>query len=157
MKVEHKIVELDHEDLVNLLSTATYGDNSFDIFVPEEFRELKKCGDDDTWEGRLANVLLNGGKIDIVDKVDDELYEEDVESFHSDNPKFHHLEEYKDSWEDQNLYFPCYRIGYEDILNACASEQGYPYAKELLEDEEGDFYTAWNLLQIILFGEVVYG
>lgn len=29
--------------------------------------------------------------------------------------------------------------------------------KEILVDETGDFYTAYNLMQMILFEELIYG
>lgn len=65
--------------------------------------------------------------------------------------KVHHLEEYN------GYYHPAYRVGLEEILEGCSTDEGYEYAKELFLDEDGDFFTAYNLLQIIIFGEVVYG
>lgn len=149
MKVEYKITELDHENLVDFLSTATYGDNTFEIFIPEEFKELRDQGEGDCWEDKLANVLLAGGKLDIVDRDDDEITHDEVATFH-------HLEKYTDGFENF-VYYPAYRIGLEDIIKAAQTDEGYRYAKELWIDEMGDFYTAWNLLQLVIFGEVVYG
>ena len=157
MKVEYKITELDHENLVDFLSTATYGDNTFEIFTPEEFKELRDQGEGDCWEDKLANVLLAGGKLDIVDRGDDEIMPDEVANFQPLYPKhFHHLEKYTDGFENC-VYYPVYRIGLEDIIEAAQTDEGYRYAKELWIDEMGDFYTAWNLLQLVIFGEVVYG
>ena len=157
MKTEFKVKELTHEELVDFISTATYGDNSFEILVPEEYAHLKKQGPCDCWEDKIANVLENGGKIDVVD-CEDDGYEEGEQQLFQNNayPLKHHLEKYE-SYDGDVLYRPTYRIGLDDILNAFSTEEGYGYAKELLVDEEGDFYTAWNLLQLVIFGEVVYG
>lgn len=148
MKTEIKVTQLTKDDLCNIISTATYGDNSFDILVPDEYQKLKTLGgnEDDCWEDKLANVLLNGGKIDIVD-MGDEYGDADVRL----EPKVHHLEEYNE------CYYPAYRVGLEEFLEGCSTDEGYEYAKELLIDEDGDFFTAYNLIQIIIFGEVVYG
>ena len=148
MKTEIIVTKLTKDDLSNIISTATYGDDSFDILVPDEYKELKTRGgnENDCWEDKLANVLLSGGKIDIVDMEDE--YDDAGARL---EPKVHHLEEYDE------CYYPAYRVGLEDFLEGCSTEEGYGYAKELLVDEEGDFYTASNLIQIIIFGEVVYG
>lgn len=148
MERENKITQLTKDELSSLISTATYGDNTFDILVPKEYRELKTLGgnEDDCWEDELANVLLNGGKIDIIDMEDE--YDDANARVES---KVHHLEEYN------GYYHPAYRVGLEEILEGCSTDEGYEYAKELFLDEDGDFFTAYNLLQIIIFGEVIYG
>lgn len=148
MEREIKITQLTKDELSNLISTATYGDNSFDILVPKEYLELKTLGgnEDDCWEDELTNVLLNGGKIDIIDMEDE--YDDANARVES---KVHHLEEYN------GYYHPAYRVGLEEILEGCSTDEGCEYAKELFLDEDGDFFTAYNLLQIIIFGEVVYG
>lgn len=154
---EIKFTELSHDDLVDILSTATYGDESLDIRVPRKCKDFYEELDEDAcWEDRLANVLEKGGYLVIYDN---------------------NSEEPKDGWTcEGNVGLECvwkefktwnteeqgewghvgYRVYLKDILNGCSTEQGYKFAKKLLIDEDGDFYTAYNLMQIILFGELVY-
>ena len=102
-------------------------------------------------------AALEETKLDIVDRGDDEIMPDEVATFQPFYPKhFHHLEKYTDGFEN-SVYYPVYRIGLEDIIEAAQTDEGYRYAKELWIDEMGDFYTAWNLLQLVIFGEVVYG
>ena len=72
MKFEVKIINLSKEEITNLLSTALYGspwwkvDNSTD--------EYKKAHGD-TIEETLADILLKGQKVILIDMEEDEPYE----------------------------------------------------------------------------------
>lgn len=130
METKIRVTSLTHDELVDFLSTALYGCDNFEVEVaqagpgPELYEECKKkMGDAFCWEDGLAEVLLGGGCLEVIDLYDgDEMY----------------------------------YIDYTNILNGFSTPEGYKYAEELF-DGDGDFFTAWNLLQIIIFGEVIYG
>ena len=50
-----------------------------------------------------------------------------------------------------------YYVTLDHIKSAVGSSEGLPYAIEVLVNENGDMYDAWNILQIAMFGEVIYG
>lgn len=139
MTYEIKNIQLSHDDLVNLLSTALYGcsfleaDYNHEDYdaVPEDKRE------GDCYEDKMADILLNGGHITIVD------YYAEGEVYNTGTLD-----------EDEN---GVYEVNLNDIIYGIEKTDGFPYAEELFIKEEGDYYTANNLLQIIMFGDVIYG
>ena len=59
-------------------------------------------------------------------------------------------------WKEWYQTTVCYEIGLQEILNGLSK----PEANDDLQDfinENGDMWTAYNLWQIIAFGEVIYG
>lgn len=137
-----KCTSLDHGDLVNILSTALYGcgylsadyDRNAYLAIPKEKRNNGDC-----FEDKLADMLLNGNTIEITD-----LYAEgegygDLQHIVLD--------------DDTCLY----HLDLQHLIDACSTSEGSQLAIELLISEDGDYYTANNLLQIALFGEVIYG
>lgn len=145
MKTKIKVTELSHDDLVNLFSTALYGCDYLCVdYDSEQWNNLKgKYEDMDIcFEDKLAALLLAGCTIDIYDGyAEGKIYSGLGE-----------LIENEDGEEEAR-----YRISIYDILAACSTTEGYKYAHELFEEESGDYWTANNLLQIAMFGEVVYG
>lgn len=152
MKTTIKVTELSHEDLVDFLSTALYGcdylrvhyDRKFYDSLPEE----KKSGN--CFEDYLADVLLGGGYIELTDiESDGELYKvrgvpcKVIKEESPYNPN--------ESYEVSQ-----YKVNLKAILRACSTERGYQLITETLSGE-GDYFTANNLLQIVMFGEEVYG
>ena len=89
------------------------------------------------YEDKLAAILENGGTIAAIDVEEYEYGDYDGEEPTKEN----HV----------------YPITMQTLLDACSTEEGYSYAKRLLVDEEGDLYDAWNIIQIAMFGEVIYG
>ena len=146
MKTKIQVIELTHEEIVNIFSTANYNNSSLELSYADSMddlaREVKKKwndthGDTMCYEDKLAAILENGGTIAAID-----------------------AEEYK--YRDYNGEEPTkenhvYPITMQTLLDACSTEEGYSYAKRLLVDEEGDLYDAWNIIQIAMFGEVIYG
>ena len=67
MKTEIKVTNIEHEELVDLLSTALYGSTWFDASYDKKVYEslTKKTGE--CFEDKLADMLLNGHKIAIID------------------------------------------------------------------------------------------
>lgn len=148
----HTLTGLTQDQLVNLLSTALTGNNALAIdYDPEN--EFSKKGD--YIEDSAALTLLNGGFIILTD-----LYAEDEEDTQG---------EYTDTtfWND---YWNAisYPITYKDILDRlnkilAKGDDNSKWCHKLLaalEDEDGcdfDFFDGWNLVQFIMFGDVIYG
>lgn len=145
MKANINITELSHEDLVNILSGALYGSTwllaDYDRDLLAEIPAHKKEGV--CFEDHLADMLLNGYCIYLLDGyAEGEVYLKegrDPETIYID--------------DDGNALYP---IVLQDILSACSSEKGYKLLAEILSGE-GDYFTANNLLQIAMFGEIIYG
>jgi len=152
MKIRITVTELSHEDLVNILSTALYGCDYLQVDYDREFwksiPEDKKSGD--SYEDHLADILLNGGAIELTDiESDGELYKtRGVPS---------RVEKEISPYNPNELYeVGVYTLRLKAILKACSSERGYKLLTETLSGE-GDYFTANNLLQIAMFGEEIYG
>lgn len=149
-----KINSLTHEDLSDFLSTALYGseflsadyDADFYESIPEEQRN-GNC-----FEDKLADVLLNDGTIYIYDTyAEGETYGE--------NPKRYLTDDGEDA---------VYPITLKEIINGlekCANGtyKGQGENKYLCEcfhnlaTDDYDQVDAENLMQIILFNELIYG
>ena len=144
MNTEIIVTSLEHEELVDILSTALYGCNYLSVDLDDEFYnnipEEERIGD--CYEDKAADTLLHGGYLQIVDyEADGELY---TKRSHKKGPYLDKV--------GRGVYY----ITLEDILWACSSERGYKLLTETLSGE-GDYFTANNLLQIAMFGEEIYG
>lgn len=169
MKLKTIITELTHEDLVNLLCTATYGNESaVKIFVPDEFRGLMDKGPGSSVEDAWANVLLQGGQLDFVDIYDQSESEEESKLNRYGEQGVNWLntqfKEYKHTlycfgapFRTSSVYYTAYRFSLFTLLNGLSCEEAQPYIQEMFVQENGDLYTAYNLMQIAIFGEIIYG
>ena len=146
MKTKIQVIELTHEEIVNIFSTASYDNYLLELSYADSMddlaREVKKKwnethGDTMCYEDKLAAILENGGTIVAVDKG-----EYEYGSYEGEEPN-----------KDKGIH----PLTLKKLLDACSTTEGYKYAKTLLVDEDGDFYDAWNIIQIAMFGEVVYG
>lgn len=146
MKTKIKVIELTHEEIVNIFSTANYNNISLELSYADSMddlaREVKKKwndthGDTMCYEDKLAAILENGGTIAAIDAEEYKYRDYDGEEPTKEN----HV----------------YPITMQTLLDACSTTEGYSYTKRLLVDEEGDLYDAWNIIQIAMFGEVIYG
>lgn len=154
MEFEFKITKLTHDDLVNFFSTALYGNNAYYTDWDEKFDSFKKSGKGECFEDHIANILLNGGEIMISDlKADDE-----DEWYNGANHKTSVETIHMDTWQGERTYrVPTYHINLNDIYKAFGNEEACDYVRELFVEENGDVWTADSLMQILLFGEIVYG
>lgn len=143
MKTKTTIVEITHEDLVDLFSTATYG-SSWLIIQARCCWDLAKDGDcrEDVW----AKVLLAGKKIVVWDE-----YAEGV--------VYGSLSHEIDSDDESVGYF----ITLEDIktgIQKCLdSDTEYlrDCANDLIKgDGSLDLPEAEAIMQVIMFGEYIY-
>lgn len=139
MKTQIKVTELEHEELVDLLSTALYDSSWFgagyDHKVYDELPE--KHGD--CFEDALADMLLAGHKIEITD------YEAEGEKYSNKFVKF-----------DGEYESAVYEVGLSDFLKVASTKRGYQLLEQVLSGE-GDYWTADAFLQRVVFGEEVYG
>ena len=126
---------LTKEHIVNILSDATYGNSSVHIKSPRKaYDNLKEeFGDkldEMCREDVWAEILLRGGKLCIVDL-------EDEDDFGNCTEKLAGLEDFGTAFEKWRDERP------QDYADFCTGND--------------DFYTGWNFLQYVQFGEVVYG
>lgn len=152
---------LTHEDLVNILSTATYGNNGIKCNVRKSdyINYITDDSDDKCREDIWADVLLNGGKIQIDDiySGEDELDSNtDVEKAKYGNLPAH-LKKIHNDFFDEDYYVISYEVGLNDIIEGIKkSTDNYNLAEDVISGN-GDMYDAYNLIQEIIFGEIVYG
>lgn len=137
MKVKILVTELSHEELTDMLSTSLYGSSWFVAKYDKEVYKSLNNKNGDCFEEKLADMLLNGHKITIVDTM------AEGESYSN---KFVRLD--GDCAE--------YEIGLNDILKTASSKTGYELLKDVLSGE-GDYFTADAFLQHVVFGKEIYG
>lgn len=170
-------VDFTHENLVDLFSTAElYSDRYFPTWVPKKFAELKNKGEGDCFEDSLVNVLANGGYICIGDLEAAEeglTIEEARSSKNSNTLDVEELVDYEcDNWIGACLIYklPVYHItlarvqkAIEEIISGETTcdkntttclQHNY---QAIFVDETGDFYDGWNIVQYIVFGDIIYG
>lgn len=148
MKTTTKITEINQEDLVDLLSTATEGSNYIDIAWVKHDEYLMSRVEGDCFVDVCAKMLLNGYKIEVRD-----YYAEDDEDFYGN---LHH------EWNEEDECM-VYHVGIEDIANGiakCLDLGGWTAecANDLIKKDGAlDLYEAEAIMQVIVFGEVIYG
>jgi hypothetical protein len=160
MKTKTIITELTQEDLVNLLCTATYGSDWLNIYA--DFRKREKVAtEDDCREDIWAKILLAGDKVSCTD-------------YYADESVYGNLAHKID--EEGNVIYELSLQGILDGLQKCAdgtfkvaSSNYNNYGEnerkfvarcynDFVNDGDGwDYTEADALMQIILFGELIYG
>ena len=148
MKTKVQILELSHEDIVELLSTATYGSYIFTFdYDKTKYANVCEFKANDCAEDVAAKILLAGGEIGIIDR-----YAEDADDHYGD------LTAHYDDGE------MIYSLNLKDLihgLNAAAKKSAWVRKcfNSFVNYEDGDFdlLRAETLLQVIAFGEEIYG
>lgn len=149
MKVQ--VTELTHEEIVDILSTGLSGNNVIGIdynsdeweALPEDKKTIDPC-----FEDKCADLLLAGKTIDLVD------FEAEDNGLNGTKGK---MVPNDDEWNTYAEEVGLYRIGLTDFLEACSTKEGIGYATTLTSEYGGDFWDGYNLIQIVMFGEVIYG
>ena len=137
MKTEIKVTELEHDELVDLLSTALYGSTWFDASYDKGIYEKLEKTHGECFEDKLADMLLNGHTITIVDlEAEGESYSKKFVKFESE--------------------CAVYEVKLNDFLEVASTHKGFRLLEDVLSGE-GDYYTADAFLQRVVFGEEVYG
>ena len=159
LKNNVEIIDITHEDLVNLFSTALYGSSYLSAEYDKDFYNSipKDKKEGDCFEDHIADVLLNGGEIYIYDTYSEgELYSKNGELI---------KEEYSDEEYAQ------YTITLTDIVEGLERAANGTYKtnndtkfirqcfNEFAEDDcyDLDLTDADALMQIITFNELIYG
>ena len=148
MKTRTIITEINHEDLVNLFSTATYGSSYFEVvkkkkdYYGTELEDENDCRED-TW----AKILFSGKAVYVLD-------------YYSEEEAYGNLPH---EWDEKREAMK-YTVTLEDIKNGlekALNSGGWDEkcARDLIDDNSYnlDLPEAENLLQIITFGEAIYG
>lgn len=164
MKTQTNIIEVNHEDLVNLFSTAFYGSTYLSVEYDDSQIENDE---DDCHEDSIAKVLLSGGTIKVTDH-----YAEG--SVYGDLP--HDMPTDEDE-EGNVVYYVTleavkaglakaingnFNTGENDSFSPDWVERQLSFAHRSFyafayDDREWDLTTADCLMQIILFNEIIYG
>ena len=148
MKVTIEKCDLTHDVLVDLFSTALYGNHGFSCYYDsDKYHEMCDCADGDCFEDKIAKMLCAGCRVEVAD-----LYSEDKDDVYGDN---------KRAYWDEDEEVMVYPITLDDIVVGLekAAEDGYSkHVFDLLkEDGDMDMIGADTLLQYICFGEAIYG
>lgn len=144
------ITGITQEELSNFLCTAVYGSNIFGIvYKKKDYYGTELEDDDDCREDKWAKLLLSGKPVYVLD-----YYAEDEDEFYGNLPH---------KW-DEGREAMWYALTLHDILLGMqnAFNKSEWMAKTVLaigDEENGDYdlNEAEGLLQMIVFGEVIYG
>lgn len=149
MKLQIKIKEVTHDELVNLFSTATYGSSWLVIRNPKgSYKGTALEDENDSCEDSWTKVLLNGGTIYCYDN-----YAEDEDEFYGNLP--HKFTDYGMRYE---LTLKDLIKGLEYVANKDNEYNIKCFNDWRTEANDFDFLEADNLIQCVLFGgEAIYG
>lgn len=140
MKYNFQVTEISHDELVSVFSVLCC-ENDFAVGCKKKDYAMvpKDKRNGDCYEDKCADVLLNGGKIYITDvQAEEQVY--------GNLP--HTIDV-----EDESV---TYEVGLEDFLKGFSNVDAMEYVQDLA-DENDDYWTAYNLIQFVLFGGLIYG
>lgn len=154
-KKQVTITEITHDDLVNLFSTALYDSTYLDADYPKS--DIYE--EDDCYEDKLAKALLNGQTIVVRDTY--------AEGCVYGNLPY----EIEGCEEDEDIANVAYKVTLEDVkkglekagsgtfkINFDGEEEFGVKAFDMFANEDFfDLAYADCLMQIIVFGELIYG
>ena len=156
MKTRTIITDINHDDLVDLLSTALYGSSMFACsYSAETYKAYCKVDERDCIEDKMAKLLLRGDEIQIGD-----MYAEDEDETY--DSKLHH------KWDDEREMI-WYDVTLDDIkrgVQTCLDGKGQDGDDAYLRrcamdfingDGDMDLSEAEAIMQVILFGKLIYG
>lgn len=137
-----QVIGVTHEELVNLFSTAFYDNENmgahYDRNELDQIPEDKREGN--CFEDHLADMILNGKSIQVTDYL-------------AEGEVYGYLPSHPAKYDDE---FIVYDVTLEDILQGLSSEVNFQMMQEI-QSGEGDMFTAYGLMQRIVFGEEIYG
>lgn len=137
-----QVTGVTHEELVNLFSTAFYDNENmgahYDRNELDQIPENKREGN--CFEDHLADMILNGKSIQVTDYL-------------AEGEVYGHLPSHPAKYDDE---FIVYDVTLEDILQGLSSEVNFQMMQEI-QSGEGDMFTAYGLMQRIIFTEEIYG
>lgn len=140
MQTKLTITELTHEDLVNFLSDALCQGFFGAQYKQKDYNAIpKNKRHGDCFEDKLADILLNKGSIFISDLL-------------ADGEKHGNLP----SKTDCDCGVVSYSVTLDDIIKGFSLDEAKEYVLQM-QNEKDDAWTGYNLVQCVLFGEIVYG
>lgn len=148
MKIKTIITEINHDDLVNLFSTATYDSDYFGVVKKKkDYYGTELEDENDCCEDSWSKILLAGKPVYVLD-------------YYSEEVAYGNLPHV---WDEKRGAMK-YTVTLEDIKNGLqkALDNGgwdAECANDLINENSYnlDLTEAENLLQIITFGETIYG
>lgn len=164
MEMISTLVNLSHEDIVNILSGAHDGNPA--LYLNAEDDEYAKA-EGDTFEDKLAWLWEHGRRIWFVDTYaegdnNSKLFHNELTKRYEDSTKKERDNADVMFDRDGCAVFMLSMHTFINNLNYVMHEQGEDgkLCRELLQDiinEDDDMYTNYNLVQYAIFGEEVYG
>lgn len=159
MKTTTKITEITHKDIVDLLSTALYGSAFFDGFYDEYLYDTMRRDEDTCFEEKMATLLLNGENVYIFDgyaEDEDESYGNLKHTYDGDGMV------YTLSLKDFEAGMAKCVDGTFEKNKGCESDEVQSLRTYMvhLMNEDGldlDQFEAECILQVIVFGKLIYG
>ena len=153
MKTKTAITEINQEDLVNLLSTATYGSSWLAVHVDPKIREKLDIDVTDCREDVWAKALLAGFPIIMTDcQAEGDAYGDNFLRFDEDDAEYAIILE--DIQRGLQAALDGTFKGAEDEDTARFAAKSVLHL--IREDCEFDADEADALAQIIMFNEVIY-
>lgn len=140
MKFSLQVTEITHDELVSVFSMlCCESDFSVGCKKKDYAQVPKDKRNGDCYEDKCADVLLNGGKIYITDiQAEKVVYGELPHTIDA---------------EDESV---TYEVTLGDFLKGFSNAAAMEYVQDLA-NENDDYWTAYNLIQFVLFGELIYG
>lgn len=157
MKTKTIIEEIGHEDLVDFLSTALYGSQMLTCsYSTETYKAYCKVDEQDCIEDKMAKLLLRGDEISIGD-----MYAEDEDETYG-SELYHEWDAKRGiMWYDVTL--DDIKRGIQTCLDGKGTdEDNNAYLRRCAMDfinggGDMDLPEAEAIMQVILFGELIYG
>lgn len=160
MKTETKITKIEHDDLVNLFATATYGSQFFDVVKKKsDYYGTELEDENDSREDTWAKVLLSGKPVYVLDYYSEECaYGKLPHKWSAQNEAM----KYTVTLEDIKTGLQKCLDGTFDFNDGCKDAEA-EYLRKCMADFVND--DAINLdqpeaeaiLQVITFGGLIYG
>ena len=139
MKFNLQVTEITHDELASVFCIGCEGQDFGFAYNKNDYAKIpegKREGD--CLEDKVADCLLNGYKIAVTDYyAEGEVYGKNLE---------HEI-------DDDGAV--TYYVGLQDFLNGFSNKDAMEYTKDLA-DENDDYWTAYNLIQFVIFGELIY-
>lgn len=149
MKLKSKVTGITHDDLVTLLSDASYGSYWLGLnYDVQDLWSVKDYGKYECIEDKMAAILLSGKSVELFD-----MSAEEAGDFYGDLPH---------SWDEASMTMG-YTVTLKDItkgIEKALNNGGWDAecAMNLINADDGnlDQIQAENLCQIIMFGRSIY-
>lgn len=148
MKIKIKIIEVSHDNLVDLFSTALYGNDRWCVdYDIDTYMKCKNIKQGECLEDKLARLILEGYPIQISD-----MYCDGEDEYYG---KLMHRYDQVNNCMDYDVYLSDIIKGLEE---ASKNSTSIKYVLDLCDDPaQLDMFDADTLLQYIVFGKQIYG